>query len=77
MLLATGTDDTLVLPRNARVLAARLRELGGTVELKEYPGQGHADIAMALSVPFRGKAPVLDDSIAFIMRSLDLPPPKR
>ena len=77
MLLVTGSNDMLVLPRNAKVLAARLRELGATAEFKEYPGQGHADIAMALSVPFRGKAPVLDDSVAFILRTLDFTPPPR
>ena len=37
-----------------------------SVEEKEYAGQGHEDIAMALSVPFRGKSSVLDDTVAFL-----------
>lgn len=70
MMLVTGTDDTTVRPKNARNLAAKLKEVGAPVELKEYAGQGHEDIAMALSLPFRGKAPVLDDSAAFLLAQL-------
>jgi hypothetical protein len=44
--------------------------MGAPVEEKEYAGQGHEDIAMALSLPFRGKAPVLDDSVAFLKAHL-------
>jgi hypothetical protein len=33
--------------------------------LTTYPGLNHTDLVMALSKPFRGKAPVLNDSIAF------------
>lgn len=72
MLLVTGDADTLVQPRNSETLAARLRSLGASVEFKAYPRQGHEDIAMALSVPFRGKAPVLDDSVEFLQRSMGL-----
>lgn len=66
MMLVTGTVDTTVRPKNARNLAAKLKAAGAIVEEKEYAGQGHEDIAMALSLPFRGKAPVLDDSAAFL-----------
>ena len=66
MMLVTGTVDTTVRPKNARNLAAKLKALGATVEEKEYAGQGHEDIAMALSVPFRGKSSVLDDTVAFL-----------
>lgn len=66
MMLVTGTVDTTVRPKNARNLAARLKALGATVEEKEYAGQGHEDIAMALSLPFRGKSPVLGDTAAFL-----------
>ena len=66
MMLVTGTDDTTVRPKNARNLAARLRAVGAVVEEKEYAGQGHEDIAMALSQPFRGKNNVLADSVAFL-----------
>lgn len=70
MMLVTGTDDTTVRPKNARNLSAKLNALGASVELKEYAGQGHEDIAMALSLPFRGKAPVLDDSVAFLRQAM-------
>lgn len=66
LLLVTGTEDTTVRPRNARNLARRLTELGAPVVLKEYVGQGHEDIVMALSLPFRNKAPVLNDGVAFL-----------
>lgn len=71
MLLVTSTHDTQVRPRNAFHLAAALRKLGAPVELKNYPGITHENVAMALSVPFRGKAPVLADSVAFLHRALD------
>ena len=70
LLLVTGTEDTTVRPRNARNLARRLTELGAPVKLKEYAGQGHEDVVMALSLPFRNKAPVLDDSVAFLNAKL-------
>ena len=66
MMLVTGTEDTTVRPKNARNLAAKLAALGAPVELKEYAGQGHEDIAMALSLPFRGKSPVLEDTVHFL-----------
>ena len=70
MMLVTGTEDTTVRPKNARNLTTRLKALGAPVTLKEYAGQGHEDIAMALSLPFRGKAPVLDDSVAFLRQAM-------
>ncbi len=70
MLLITGTADDTVRPKNSRNLAARLKALGAVVEEKEVPGQGHEDIVMALSRPFRSKSAVLDDSAAFLSRVL-------
>ncbi len=68
MFLAHGTSDTIVMPRNSKALAARLQGLGAPVELKLYPGRDHVDLAKALSRPFRGTAPVLDDSADFLLR---------
>lgn len=73
MLLVTGTADTTVRPRNAIRLAARLTALGAPVEVKNYPGQTHEGIVMALSVPFRGRSPVLADSVAFLKTALKEP----
>lgn len=73
MMLLTGTVDTTVRPKNARNLARRLKEVGAAVIEKEYAGQGHEDIAMALSLPFRKKAPVLDDTSTFLLRVIAKP----
>lgn len=69
MLLITGDDNT-VPPRNAERLTARLKAVGAVAEEKVYPGLGHEDVALALSLPYRGKAPVLDDSVAFLNAQL-------
>ncbi len=66
LFLAAGTADTVVRPRNSIAMAARLRALGSPVMLKLYRGKGHVDLAKALSKPFRGTAPVLADSAAFL-----------
>ncbi|GGO97530.1 alpha/beta hydrolase [Stakelama pacifica] len=70
MLLITSTKDEVVKPRNAVALAKRLRELGAPVAFREYTGLTHENVAMALSKPFRGKAPVLADTVAFIDKAL-------
>lgn len=70
MLLVTSDRDSVVRPYNAVNLAQRLRSFGATVELREYPGLTHENVAMALSKPFRGKAPVLADSVAFLKREM-------
>jgi len=66
MLLLQGDADSTVGPRNTRNLAARIRERGGRVEERIYPGVGHATIAGALAGPVRFLAPTLDDSLAFM-----------
>ena len=66
LLLLTGDADTVVKPRNSKSLQAKMEELGGKSELKIYPGIDHADIVMAISRPFRKKAPVIDDVTGFI-----------
>lgn len=74
MLLVTATNDTTVRPRNAIHLAAALKKLGVPVTLKQYQGLDHEDVAMALSKPFRSKAPVLADSVAFLNAALKVSP---
>ena len=66
MLLLQGATDRVVDPRNATALAKVLRGHGDAVELMMYPGIGHNAILFAMSRPFRGKAPVLDDTMRFI-----------
>jgi acetyl esterase/lipase len=68
--LATGTHDTEVRPRNAIHLAARQQRLGSkTTVLREYAGLTHNDLIMAISKPFRRKAPVLAESVDFFEAS--------
>lgn len=66
MLLLQGLADRVVKPQNARSLASAMQQLDEPVELKLYPGIGHAAILLALSSPFRRKAPVLQDCLDFI-----------
>ncbi len=68
MLLLTGDADETVRARNSTRLAERLGELGAPAEARLYPGIGHAGILMALVEPFRGQAPVLEHTVAFIRR---------
>ena len=66
MLLIAPEKDTVVDPENVTRLAARIRERGGRVETKRYPGINHALAVGALAAPLRWLAPVLNDSVAFI-----------
>ncbi len=68
--LAYGTKDTTVMPKNTLNLAAALRAQGDAVELKAYAGLDHIAILLALSKPFRGKAPVLADMTRFLHAQL-------
>ena len=73
MLLVTGGDDVTVGPHNARDLAAALRRVGAPATLRVYPGLGHESIVMALSHPYRGRAPVLADAADFLIRAVQNP----
>ncbi len=70
MLLVTASDDTQVRPYNAVNMTRRLKDAGSPVAFRNYAGLTHEDVAMALSTPFRGKAPVLADSIAFLKSAM-------
>ncbi len=59
--VATGSEDDLVNPSNTRALAAHLRDGGGMVEERVYPGLDHAGTLLAISRPLRGSAPVIED----------------
>lgn len=68
MLLVTGGGDETVDPANSARLAQRVREKGGTAEVKVYPRVGHIAIVGALAAPLRRIAPVLDDMDGFFRR---------
>jgi acetyl esterase/lipase len=66
MLLIQGLKDESVAPKNSINLAAALQAKGVPVTLKLYPKLSHADTVAALSIPARGRAPVLADIAAFV-----------
>ena len=66
ILLLHGTTDDVVRVRNARRLAAALKEKGAQVQSIEFAGMGHAGIVMGLSKPFAQGGKVLDPLLAFV-----------
>jgi acetyl esterase/lipase len=70
LLLVTSEGDETVRPKNTNNLAAKLRGLGASVEVKNYGPLDHEEVVMALSLPFRSKGPVLGDSVTFLRQHL-------
>ncbi|MBC7506148.1 MAG: alpha/beta hydrolase, partial [Sandarakinorhabdus sp.] len=66
LLLLTGDADDTVEPRNSRALGARVAGMGGRARVVDYAGVGHIGILLALSKPFRSKAPVIADITQFL-----------
>jgi acetyl esterase/lipase len=65
LLLLHGDADTTVRPRNMSRLEARVKDAGGRVATKLYPGMDHKGAVLALSRPYRGKSTLLADLDAF------------
>lgn len=66
MLLLHGSTDRTVLPRNSRALAERLGAAGADARYRPLEGVGHSLILLALSEPFRSRAPVVEAILGFI-----------
>ncbi len=66
ILLIHGTADTVVRVRNANSLYAKQNAAGGNITLRTQAGASHNDLVLALSTLFRGKLPVVQESIAFL-----------
>ncbi len=66
LFLAAGSADKVVDPGNTTRLAAAVRARGGKVEARLYPGVGHVGALVSIVGPFRGRAPVLDQMLAFM-----------
>lgn len=66
LFLAAGGSDTVVDPGNTTRLAAAVTAKGGEVQAQIYPGIGHVGAVLALVGPYRRKAPVLDQMLAFM-----------
>lgn len=71
LLLVTSDGDETVRPKNANNLGAKLKGLGARAEVVNYGPLTHEEVVMALSVPFRGKGPVLADSVRFLKAELE------
>lgn len=67
-LLIHGLADTLVGPQQSEALAAALRAAGGDARLLLLDDRSHEDTIAALSLPLRGRAPVLEETLAFVQR---------
>ena len=67
MLLAYGTADDTVAPKNTINMAAKLKSVGSEVEVKSYPGVGHIGIILSLAPGFRGNTTLRDDIANFVM----------
>jgi acetyl esterase/lipase len=65
LLLLWGERDTTVRRRSITNMERAARAAGEPVEAKIYPRVDHVGIMLALSVPFRGNAPVLHDMTEF------------
>lgn len=70
LLLIHGEADTTVRPRNPRALQAAFADIeaGDLVTTRIYPGVDHEGVVTPLSLPFRSRAPVLADAVAFARR---------
>jgi acetyl esterase/lipase len=76
MLLAAGTADQTVLPRNTQHLVAAIRRDGGSVEERLYPGVNHTlypgvdhtKIIGAMAGMLHWLAPSMADATAFLDR---------
>jgi acetyl esterase/lipase len=65
-LLMHGLEDETVKISNMRTLAAALQSAGAPVRALELEGIGHTGLVLAISRPFRWRAPVLKEIEAFI-----------
>jgi acetyl esterase/lipase len=66
VLLIQGEKDKLVGVFNSVNLARDLKAAGNPVTVRLYPTLTHPDTVLALSVPFRGKAPILAETVDFL-----------
>jgi acetyl esterase/lipase len=75
MLLATGTADTSVRPRNSEALARALTQAGAPVRTIRFPGMGHVGILVTLARPARWwDHRVRDSVLAFLAENRESAP---
>jgi acetyl esterase/lipase len=74
ILLISGNRDNAASPRDNDVVAAKLREKGGTAEVIHYSGLGHSDTQNALAVS-PGRPPRIIDAILRFLTAQGAAPP--
>lgn len=65
MLLMVGMNDSTVLPKNSRNLAAKIQENNGNVQLIEFKDYGHVAMVAKLAKPLRGEGKLRNEIINF------------
>ncbi len=65
-LLVHGGRDTAVSAGQSVRMARALEAAGAKAEVKIFQALNHSDTVLALSRPFRGKAPILDEVSGFL-----------
>ena len=73
LLLVHGTEDTVVRPRNARILANRLTEAGAPTKAVLMQGMSHNDLILKLANVFDRDARVSQAIFPFLKRVLPVP----
>ena len=66
ILLIHGTADTVVRIRNSNSLYAKQKAAGGAITLRAQQGGSHNDLVLALGTLFRGRYPVVKESVTFL-----------
>ena len=69
ILLIHGTDDSVVRIRNSNSLYAKQTAAGGDITLRAQKGGSHNDLVLALGTLFRGRFPVVAESVAFLNKA--------
>jgi acetyl esterase/lipase len=69
ILLIHGSADTVVRIRNSNSLYAKQRAAGGDIEFRPQQGGSHNDLVLALGTLFRGRYPVVAESVEFLDRA--------
>jgi len=66
LLLLQGILDEDVLPKNAKNLSRKIKQMRGCAKLQLYKNTDHTEILGALAIPIRDNKPVLTDIIKFL-----------
>ncbi|HUQ13338.1 MAG TPA: alpha/beta hydrolase [Novosphingobium sp.] len=74
LLLVHGTKDTVVRPRNARILARTMTEAGAPTKAVLFEGMSHNDLILKLARPFDRDRRIADTVFPFLDHVLTAKP---